>query len=263
VRPTQNAPRIVFIALALTLGCGSAQKNTPGGTGGGEEETGGSTGGSPGTGGKKMETGGSGGDGTGGAPQKDAAPEPTPDGAPAADTGGQADTGGGMTADAPPALLRPDAMGAACITGMNYNFTIRPFPSQNGTFTAYFDATPSTAPTNSVIGLSDGMKYLHDNFAAIIRFAENGNLDARNGAAYSGPTPPLKYMATTYSFRLVVNVPAKTYSAHVSWGGNPEVTIGTNLAFRDSAGVVNKLDYFGVESIAPNNTKVCGFLVVP
>jgi hypothetical protein len=60
-------------------------------------------------------------------------------------------------------------------------------------------------------------------------------LDALNGAAYSSLTP-IKYMATTYSFRLVVNVPAKTYSAYVSWSGQPEVTIGTNLASATAPG---------------------------
>ena len=76
-------------------------------------------------------------------------------------------------------------MGAACATGGNYAFTIRPFASQKGTFTAFFTATPSRAPTNSVIGLSDGMKYLHDDFSAIVRFGTNGILDVRNGTAYA------------------------------------------------------------------------------
>jgi hypothetical protein len=190
------------------------------------------------------------------------------DAAPAAGgtTGGEdmappppADAGGGT--DAPTTSpMRPDAAGAACATGMNYNFTIRPFPSQSGKFTAWFSATPSTAPTNSVIGLSDGMKFIHDNFAAIVRFGTSGMLDARNGTTYSSLTP-IKYEAIEYQFRLVVDIPGKKYAAYVSWKGMPEVTIGTDLAFRDTAGVVNKMDYWGVESIAPNNTKVCGFLV--
>jgi hypothetical protein len=168
----------------------------------------------------------------------------------------------GPSGDGPPAVPRPDAMGAACATGGNYNFTIKPFAAQTGTFTVFFTASPGPAPTNSVIGLSEGMKYLHDDFSAIIRFAENGNLDARNGTAYTSLTP-IKYQNTEYNFRLVVDVPAHSYAAYVSWGGMPEITIGTNLAFRDSAPTPAQLSYWGVEAIGGHSTKVCGFLVVP
>jgi hypothetical protein len=120
--------------------------------------------------------------------------------------------------------------------------------------------TPSRAPTNSVIGLSDGQKYLHDHYSAIVRFAENGNLDARNGTGYSSITP-IPYKVTEYHFRLVINVPERKYAAYVSFEGKPEITIGTDLAFRDTAATPAQLNYWGVEAIAPHQTKVCGFLV--
>jgi hypothetical protein len=153
-------------------------------------------------------------------------------------------------------------MGAACASGGNYNFTIRPFASQTGTFTAYFTANPGNSPSNSVVGLSDGMKYLHDDFSVIIRFAENGNLDARNGTGYTSLTP-IVYKETDYSFRLVIDVPARTYAAYVAFDGMPEITIGTNLAFRDTAATPKQLSSWGVEAIGGHSTKVCGFLVVP
>ncbi len=117
-------------------------------------------------------------------------------------------TADSSTADAP-SVPRPDAMGAACATGGNYAFTVRPFASQKGTFTAFFTVTPSRAPTNSVIGLSDGQKYLHDDYAAIVRFGTSGNLDVRNGTAYSSLVP-IKYTVTDYHFRLVVDVPGRS-----------------------------------------------------
>jgi hypothetical protein len=182
--------------------------------------------------------------------------------APASDLakGSPLDAGGGAAPDAPPAVPRPDAMGAACAVGTNYNFTIRPFPSQKGTFTAFFTVSPGKPPTNSVIGLSDGQKYIHDDYAVIVRFGTSGNLDARNGAGYTSLTP-IPYMDTDYHFRLVVNVPARTYSAYVTFNGMPETTIGTDLAFRDSAGAPTQLSSWGVEAIAGHMTRVCGFQV--
>jgi len=151
-------------------------------------------------------------------------------------------------------------MGAPCATGSRYAFTVRSFAAQTGSFTAYFTASPSRAPTNSVIGLSDGQKYLHDDYAAIVRFGTSGNLDARDGDRYTSLTP-IRYQITDYHFRLVVNVPAQTYSAYVSSDGMPEITIGTDLKFRDSAGTADRLSHWGVEAIESHQTRVCGFLV--
>jgi hypothetical protein len=242
-------------------GCGSAKRTAgPLGGEGGIEDTGGTGGGS---GGSPADAGSG---GKGGMTGMDAALEVPVDAAAADVAAGDvardssADVGMGAPADGPPAATRPDAMGAPCATGTNYNFTIKPFTSQMGTFTAYFTVSPGPPPTNSVIGLSDGMKFIHDDFAVIVRFGTSGNLDARNGAGYTSSTP-IPYMDTDYFFRLVVNVPAHTYSAYVSFKGMPEVTLGTDLAFRDTAGTPAQLSYWGVEAIAGHVTKVCGFLV--
>ena len=169
----------------------------------------------------------------------------------------------GSTGGDAPAVMRPDAMGAACATGGNYAFTVRPFgSSQKGTFTAFFTATPSRAPTNSVIGLSDGAKYLHDDYQAIVRFGTSGNLDVRNGTAYASLVP-IKYTVTDYHFRLVIDVPGKKYAAYVTYGGMPEVTLGTDLAYRDSSDVPAQFSHWGVEAVAGSNMRICGFLIVP
>jgi hypothetical protein len=238
---------------------GSRTGGAGGGTGGGSAATGGAGGGS---GGSQADASSA---GTGGATAMDAPSGPRDSAAvdvAAADMAGSSPTDSGMSpsADGPPAAGRPDVMGAACASGTNYGFTVRPFTSQRGTFTAYFTATPSRAPTNSVIGLSDGQKYLHDDYAAIVRFGTSGNLDVRNGTAYSSATP-IKYEVTDYHFRLVVDVPAHKYSAYVSFKGMPEVTLGTDLAFRDSAGVPAQFSHWGVEAIAGHVTRVCNFLV--
>jgi hypothetical protein len=244
-------------------GGGSGGASASGGAGGGlggNPGSGGGGGGSAGSGGGPGASGGSGGMQASGGVSGDAAALDVAGGSGGA--GGSSPDATGAPGDAPPSVPRPDAMGAACANGGNYAFTIRSFPSQKGTFTAYFTANPGKSPTNSVIGLSDGMKYLHDDFSAIIRFGTSGMLDARNGTAYTSLTP-ITYKETDYHFRLVVDVPAKTYAAYVTFDGMPEITIGTNLAFRDSAPTPAQLNYWGVEAIAGHTTKVCGFLTVP
>src|SRR2546427_13142024 len=54
-------------------------------------------------------------------------------------------------------------------------------PSQTGAFEAQFDATPTTANMDGVVGLSNGPAADWTNLAAIVRFNSAGMIDARNG----------------------------------------------------------------------------------
>jgi hypothetical protein len=201
----------------------------------------------------------------------DASMAPTGDGGGAKDAG---DTAGGTMADAgsappsdgPAAVLRPDAMGQACKSAQNEGFTVTAFDQpRTGVFTAWFSATPSIAPTNSVVGLSDGDvgpgsgdTPLHNLHQILIRFGASGALDARNGATYAADTV-IKYQAIQYDFRVVVDLPNKNYAVYVSWNGQPEVTIGTNFAYRDSARPATKFDHWAVQAVSAKTT-VCNFI---
>jgi hypothetical protein len=262
----------VLLALGMALaGCTSAQPNANRGTGGtGDIGGGGGAGDTGGKGGGGAGGGGSGGGAGGSAGVGGAGGGPAPDGGATenpvdASTGTTMDTGSSSPADGPAAAPRPDAMGQGCKSAQNEAFTVTPFEPQTGVFTAWFTATPSIAPTNSVVGLSDGDvgpgsgdTPLHNLHQILIRFGASGVLDARNGATYSADTV-IKYQAIPYDFRLVVDVPAKKYSAYVSWNGQPEVTIGTDLAYRDSARVATKFDHWAVQAVAAKTT-VCGFI---
>jgi hypothetical protein len=262
---------LFIAAVALTACAGSSSAKPPiSGTGGN-----GGSGGSGGSGG----TGGTPSIPTGPTPDAapvvpggslDAAPAPTVDSGstPPVDAAAPAD-GAPSPSDgtsSSPAVPRPDAMGQECKSAANEAFTVSAFEPQTGVFTAWFTATPSIAPTNSVVGLSDGDvgpgsgdTPLHNLHQILLRFGASGALDARNGAVYSADNV-IKYEAIPYDFRLVVNVPAKTFSAYVSWKGQPEVTIGTNLAYRDTARPATKFDHWAVEANGAKTT-VCGFIV--
>jgi uncharacterized repeat protein (TIGR03803 family) len=106
--------------------------------------------------------------------------------------------------------------------------------SQSGTFTATFDASPSLSPSNTVIGLSKGAQTAYSGISCIARFNTSGDIDAYNGTGYGSSTIP--YAAgLTYHFRMVVNVPANTYSVYVTPPGGSEVPVGLNYGFRRAA----------------------------
>jgi hypothetical protein len=130
----------------------------------------------------------------------------------------------------------------ACIAQMGYYWVTGSIPEQTGTFTAEWDATPSlTGTENANVGLTytnmqsvDGTGTYTD-LSVAGRFNPSGDIDARNGAAFSALATIPYTAGQTYHFRAVVNVPAATYSMYVTPPGQSEIAIGTNYAFRTGA----------------------------
>src|SRR5215475_10185702 len=153
-------------------------------------------------------------------------------------------------------------IGCATVTsgGGWQNFAISP---QTGSFTAEFDASPTASPIDSVVGLSLGAQTAYTGFATLARFNPSGNIDARNGGAYAAAST-IPYSANvTYHFRLIVNVPAHSYSIFVRPAGGSELTVGTNFAFRTEQNTVTTLDWWGtvVNASTPGSTTVCNFTI--
>jgi hypothetical protein len=115
--------------------------------------------------------------------------------------------------------------------------------SQTGTFTVAFDAASIAATNDAVVGLSNGAQTAFANYSCLVRFNNSGDHDARNGATYQAATTVPYAANAIFHFRLVVNVPAQTYSIYVTPSGGSEVTLGSNYAFRASA---TSLDHWGV-----------------
>ena len=148
--------------------------------------------------------------------------------------------------------------GSACmtVTGAS-SWPSTTFTSQNGSFTATFDATPSASPINAVMGLSSGAQSAYTGYAAYVRFNPTGNIDARNGGSFT--TSTITYSAgVTYHFRMVVNVPAHSYAAYVTAADGSEQTIGLNLAFRTEQNTVTSLDHMD-DHAATGSVIICDF----
>jgi hypothetical protein len=239
-------------------GCGpnGVRKVTVGGGGTGGDESGGTggdaSGGTGGRGGTGGGTGGATGGGTGGAIPPDAAPDLAVDVAPPPDLARD------LAADVTPPP--PDVMGAPCAMS-NGPFVSNPFTMQTGMFTAVFDVTASNKPAGAVMGLANGAQTAFTGLAVIIRLNPTGNIDARNGGAYAAAST-IPYSANmTYSFRLLVNVSAHTYSAFVTPPGGAEQVVGMDYAFRTEQNKVTQLNSWTIQADAPDTGKLCNFAI--
>lgn len=94
----------------------------------------------------------------------------------------------------------------------------------------------------------------------LVRFNPAGNIDARNGTAYAAAATIPYSVNQTYHFRLVVNVPARTYTIYVTPPSGPERVVGTNYAFRATA---TQLNNWGVtvDAAATGTNRVCNFTI--
>jgi hypothetical protein len=163
---------------------------------------------------------------------------------------------------APSASACKTASGGAAGSGSWVNTA---FASQGGTFTAEYDATPS-AVIDGTIGMSKGAQTAFTGFATLTRFNTSGNVDARNGGTYAANVTVPYSGASTYHFRVAVNVPAHTYNVFVTPPGGSEQTIGSNFAFRTEQNAVTSVDNWGVQVNKTGTTftdRVCNFWVHP
>jgi hypothetical protein len=142
------------------------------------------------------------------------------------------------------AVLVINSLSNACIQQLGNNWINGTIPTQTGTFTAEWDATPSTALNNSNVGLSLGPQAAFTGLAISGRFNPTGQIDARNGGVFAAAVN-LNYAAgVKYHFRAAVNVPAKTYSIYVTPAGDGEIVIGTDFAFRSEQASIASLDHW-------------------
>jgi hypothetical protein len=142
------------------------------------------------------------------------------------------------------AVLIVTGLSNACINSLGDYWISGTIPTQTGTFTAEWDATPSTSLNNTNVGLSLGAQTAFTGLAVAARFNPTGQIDARNGGAFVAASTINYAAGVNYHFRAVVNVPANSYSIYVTPQGEPELTVGTNFAFRTEQTGITALDHW-------------------
>src|SRR6185503_11053513 len=109
----------------------------------------------------------------------------------------------------------------------------RQLPTLTGLFTVETDITPFVSSANNgVFGLSPSSPTGYTSFGVIVRFFTSGNIDVRNGGAYTADATVAYSLGTAYHFRIPVNVSAHTYSVYVTPSGGVETLLAANYAFR-------------------------------
>jgi concanavalin A-like lectin/glucanase superfamily protein len=164
--------------------------------------------------------------------------------------------------------LVPGQTGSGCnVAAAGANWTNTPFTSQSGTFTAVFNAAPSSSgdQMDTVMALSNAPQSSASDFtgsAALVRFNSFGTIDARNGSMY--PVSSYQYSAgVPYRFRLVVNVPQHRYSVYVRPSGGTETAIAVNYAFRTEQSSISALSNFNAICDLSGSAVACNFMVLP
>ncbi len=129
------------------------------------------------------------------------------------------------------------------------------FTNQTGSFTAEFDAVPSGAGMDGVVGLSNGTAAAFTSLATALQFYSDGFIKARNGGTYAAANSLAYTAGTSYRVRMVVNVATRKYDIYVTPAGGSQVTIGTNYSFRTEQASVTQLNNRAVQ------TTTCGLTV--
>ena len=143
-------------------------------------------------------------------------------------------------------------------------FTSQAFAAQTAQFSAELDATPSIAPIDSVVGLSDGAATQFSQMAAIVRFNPSGTLDVRDGSTYRADVALAYAAGATYHFKLDVDLVAHRYSVAVRQADDSYLTIANGYAFRTEQAAVTQLDHLVTEvDSTSGSTDVCAFTLGP
>ncbi|HET8826050.1 MAG TPA: hypothetical protein VFM77_13025, partial [Terriglobales bacterium] len=134
--------------------------------------------------------------------------------------------------------------------------------SETSSFTASFDVTPQANATDANIALSQNTPAGYADLAAIVRFNDLGNIDARNGSAYAAAYTQPYTAGSTYHIQILVNVAAHTYTVYVTPPGGTQTLLASNYAFRTEQAGATSLNYWttyedGTDATGP--LQVCNF----
>lgn len=132
---------------------------------------------------------------------------------------------------------------------------------QTGLFSIAYQASVSQSNVDAVSGLSLGLGDSWSDLAAIVRFAPNGTIDARNGGSYAAANPLLYTPGLNYGIAISVDLAAGRYTATVTPTGGSPVVIADNFAFRTEQANVAALDSLSLYAMS-GTLSVSGVTIV-
>jgi hypothetical protein len=151
-----------------------------------------------------------------------------------------------LALQAAPLFSQTSPAPSPCVQSPATGWANQPLALQTAPFTATFDATPSQASTDGVIGFSLGAASDYTSLAAIARFNSAGLIDARNGANYSADIAAPYFAGMSYHFRLTIDPTKHLYSVYVTAPGGSEVALASNYAFRAEEAALSSFNNWGL-----------------
>ena len=130
-----------------------------------------------------------------------------------------------------------------------------PFTPQTTAFVAQWDMTPNENLMNGVVGLSPSPAGAYGELAIIVRFNDQGFIDARNGSTYTATNAVPYAKDAVYQLRTEVDLNTNTYDVYVTPEGGQEQTVAENFAFRTEQASATELGYYNI------NTEECQLAV--
>ncbi len=126
-----------------------------------------------------------------------------------------------------------------------------PFTPQTTAFIAQWEMTPNENLMNGVVGLSPAPAGAYGELAIIVRFNDQGFIDARDGSSYTATSAVPYTKDVAYQVRTEVDLSTATYNVYVTPAGGEEQTVGENFAFRTEQASATELGYYNI------NTEIC------
>jgi hypothetical protein len=134
-------------------------------------------------------------------------------------------------------------------------------PSQNGTFTVEFDAIPEGDNIDALTMLSSSPGEYYTDYAALIRFNNEGFIDVHNYDQYGSDVDTPYTSGASYHFQAQINVSTHTYSVWVTPSGALEpIALASDYSFRDGQDNVGQIDNWGLRA-GTGSHQVCNFIV--
>lgn len=136
----------------------------------------------------------------------------------------------------PLAAVAPIKVGT---TWTNTSLTVQKAP-----FTLDFDAVPSKAGCDTVLGVAGVKAKAYSQLAAMVRFNNSNTIDVRNGGSYTSDQA-LGYVAgTSYHIKFVIDPTQHIYSVYVTPQGGSQVALANNYAFRTEQSALTTVNDF-------------------
>ncbi|HRX87686.1 MAG TPA: hypothetical protein P5572_21885, partial [Phycisphaerae bacterium] len=105
-----------------------------------------------------------------------------------------------------------------------------------------FDATPDAGSIDAYVAVAQGASDVVADYAAVVRFAPGGVIQARDGASFAADAVVAYQADARYAVRVVADVAAHTYSVYVTPPGGAEQRLADGYAFGAAQSAADEVD---------------------